>query len=69
MATFVTLAEEHTVISAGTGQKPLGRHERYSEQKKNYPGKKRISDISILQAYKGICLLCNIISKDSNSGQ
>lgn len=52
MATFVT--EEHAVISAGMGQKPLGRHKRYSEQQKNYPGKTRSCDISILQTYKGI---------------
>lgn len=69
MATFVTLTEEHAVISAGIGQKPLGRHERYSEQQKKNLGKTRSCDISILQAYKGICLFCNINSKDSNLGQ
>lgn len=54
-ATSVTLTQEHAVISPGTGQKSLGSHERYSEKQKKYPGKTR-SDISILQAYKGICL-------------
>lgn len=68
MATFVTLTEEQAVINAGTGQKPLGRHERYSEQQKNYAGKTSCG-ISILQAHKGICLFCNIISKDSNLEQ
>lgn len=72
MATSVTLTEEDAVISAAIGQKPLGRCRRYSEQQKNYPGKTRrcdISVVSILQSFKGLCLFCNVISKDSNLGQ
>lgn len=69
MATFVTVTGEDAVISTGTGKKPVGRHERYNEQQKNYPGKTRSFDIPILQTYKGICLFCNIISKDHNLGK
>lgn len=69
MATFVTVIGEDAVISTGIGKKPVGRHENYSEHQKNYPGKTRSCDISILQAYEGICLFCNIISKDRNLGK